>query len=151
MVWKVRWWRVLCLVEVFQQFFQVGFLKVRIIKSFGSLKNEFLVLGQDIDLFGICRGIWSSTGSCYFIDLKFFFRSVWRRVVSVCSVNVEILYLVDDIFIYLKLMKFGIDFPEMRCMSFLVTFVTGNVLGVKFCFGFWLERSLGLGKFIGLL
>jgi len=25
--------------------------------SFDSLKNEFLILGQDVDLFGICRGI----------------------------------------------------------------------------------------------
>jgi hypothetical protein len=46
-------------------------------------------------------------------------------------------------------MKFGIDLAETGCMSFLVTFITGNVFGVKFCFGFRLERSVGLGKFVG--
>jgi hypothetical protein len=71
-------------------------------------------------------------------------------VVSVCSRNVEILYLVDGIFIYLEFMKFGIDLAETGCMSFLVTFITGNVFGVKFCFGFRLERFMGLGKFVGL-
>ena len=57
-------------------------------------------------------------------------------MVSVGDFNVKILYLVDGIFIYLELMKFGIDFAEMRCMSFLVTFVTGDIFGVKFLFGF---------------
>ena len=101
-------------------------------------------------MFGIYKGTWSSIGSCYFINLKFFFRNVWRRVVSVCGFNVKILYLVDDIFIYLELMKFSIDLAETRCMSFMVTFVTGNVFRVKFWFGFWLKRFVGLGKFIGL-
>jgi hypothetical protein len=36
---------VLWLVEIFQQFIQISFLEKRIIKSFDSLKNEFLVLG----------------------------------------------------------------------------------------------------------
>jgi hypothetical protein len=71
-------------------------------------------------------------------------------VVSVCSLNVEILYLVDGIFIYLEFMKFSIDLVEMRCMSFLVTFITGNVFWVKFCFRFRLERFVGLGEFVGL-
>ena len=71
-------------------------------------------------------------------------------MVSVYGFNVKILYLVDGIFIYLELMKFGIDFAETGCMSFLVAFITGNVSGVKFCFRFRLERFVGLGKFVGL-
>jgi len=64
--------------------------------------------------------------------LKFFFGGVGRRMVSICGFNIKILYLVDGIFIYLELMKFGIDLAETGCMSFLITFVTGNVFGVKF-------------------
>jgi hypothetical protein len=71
-------------------------------------------------------------------------------VVSVCSLNVEILYLVDGVFIYLEFLKFSIDFAETGCMSFLVAFITGNVFGVKFCFRFRLERFVRLGKFVGL-
>jgi len=57
-------------------------------------------------------------------------------MVSGCGFNIKILYLVDGLFIYLKLMKFGIDLAEAGCVSFLVIFVTGNVFWVKFWFGF---------------
>jgi hypothetical protein len=70
--------------------------------------------------------------------------------IYVCSLNVEILYLVDGIFIYLEFMKFGIDLAETGCMSFLVTLIIGNVFWIKFCFRFRLEWFVRLGEFVGL-
>jgi len=48
-------------------------------------------------------------------------------------------------------MKFGVDLAETGCMTFLVTFVTGNVFGVKFCLRFRLKGFVGLSKFVGFL
>ena len=72
-------------------------------------------------------------------------------MVDVGIFNVEILYLVDGIFIYLKLMEFCIDFAKTGCMSFLVTFVTGNFFGSNFVLGFDWKGLWGLVNLEGFL